>query len=171
MLAVLLAMGAVGCGSGSNAYGDPDARGHEALWKLPDQPCCYKINAVHDVVDGCQRNIADSVGQFVYGNYNSVTSAFILGDQGAFGQGQIVYNSGRLTRTGDSGDPSIAGCTWNDSVDTTITMIGSGTFTASVIEQQTNIAPECGGPATDCTSSWTWYLSATGLSSPANNCQ
>lgn len=155
----------------STYFNPPDGGNLGGLYNLARGPCCYKVTAVRDVSDGCERGVADTEGQFVQGNYTQETAIFILGDQGAWGQGQVGNNYGLLTREGDTSDPTVAACTWHQRVDTMIVVIGAYTFTASVVEQRTNIAPACGVSATSCTSSWTWYLGADGTKSPTNNCQ
>ena len=149
-----------------------DGRGSEVVWLGPaDRPYCYKINAVRDVSDACGLGVADAVGLFVPGDYSKETTVFTLGFGGSLGQGQLVYNDGMLTREGDVPSPTIAGCAWHQRDDTKIRMIGDGTFTASVVEQHTDIAPACGVSTTSCTSSWTLFMSANGERSPSNNCQ
>lgn len=181
--AMLVIIGTAGCKGGSSKT-DGDAgrpptwvepsgeRWGELVWRgLPEGSYCYKVGSVQDVFDGCGLGVADYAWRFVGGNYDSANGTFILGDQGSFGEGQIVYNNGALMHEADTSDPAVAGCTWHQRDDTTITMVGTGAFRASVVEQHANIAPACGVSATGCTSSWTWNMWASGEKLPANNCQ
>lgn len=109
-------------------------------------------------------------GQLVPASYDPDTATLVLGPQGGFGQGLVANNYGVLVRDADAGDATVVGCTWHQCDDVTIIVTGTYTFTASVVEQRTNIAPACGAPAASCASSWTWVMWADG-SSTGNGCQ
>ena len=152
-------------------FNPPDGGNHGGIYDLAPGSACYRVGAVRDVLDGCGDHVADIQGQSVQGSYDPSTATFILGDHGAFGQGLVANNYGVIVREGDAVGATTQGCTWHQRVDTTITVTGTYTFTASVVEQRMTIAPACGAPSSGCTSSWTWIMWADGTKSTANNCQ
>jgi hypothetical protein len=152
-------------------FNPPDGGNHGGVYDLAAGPACYRVGSVRDVLDGCGSHLADIQGQSVQGSYDPSTATFLLGDQGAFGQGLLGNNYGVLVHEAAGIDPTVEGCTWRQRDDVTITVTGTYTFTASVVEQRTSISPARGAPASECTSSWTWIMWADSTKSAANNCR
>ena len=160
---------------GTNTSTDTDAAVNAqsdgpVLYPLSPGTYCYQISAIAPgYVDDCKIGVETLVGEAYPGVYDSTTGIFTLGNDGSFGSGLLSHNAGTLTRVGDPSAPGIAGCTWHQTDQTMLVMIGQNEFTTSVTEIQTNIAPACGAGST-CTSSWQWTFAINASKLVANGC-
>jgi hypothetical protein len=124
---------------------------------------CYTITKYEPGTDGCDIGL-DIVGMAIPVTYDPPPAGVLkVGRDGSLGQGAISANKGTLMRSSTATDSTMPTCTWKQTDDTMIEVIGTNEFTASVVENESMFAAACTGPPPSgmCTSTWKWTLKIT----------
>jgi hypothetical protein len=171
MLMGLALLGFSGCGSSDTTDGTADAGAGANLFGVTPGTYCYKVTSIAPgYSDGCGLGVEEMVGFSVPGTQDTSTGIFTLGNEGSLGGGEIRNNIGTLIRQGQSSDPAVPACVWNENNTTNLTMTDTNKFTASVTEVKSGITAACLETFVTCTSTWTWTFEIT-TQNAAAGCQ
>lgn len=162
----LALFGVSGCGSSDSTDGAGDAGA--TLYGITPGTYCYKVTSIAPgYSDGCGLGVDQVVGLSLPGTQDTATGIFTLGTDGSLGGGEVRNNVATLIRQGQTSNPDVPACVWNQTDNTALTMTGENKFTASVTETKTDITAACSEAFVTCTSTWTWTFEITTQSAAA----
>jgi hypothetical protein len=164
---------ALGCSSSSStdAGNELDAGNDTGptLFGITAGNTCFDVVSVQPGFnDGCDIGVGDTaanmglVGTAILVNYDPNSATLTVGRAGALGTGQIAFNTGTLSRVGDTSLDGMPTCTWHQTDTSAITVTAQNEFDLAGTEVQNTFATACGTANTPaggmCTSTWTWHM-------------